>query len=132
MPLYQFDPSAVPVWAPLETLARVCARRSALPPLCVSKFMYMGRLRANGRDDVHLYKHVDTRRYLNIDRLGHAYRYAGGDVRCRYEALDGVATALRHVLSAGDGTADATTVAPTASSTTVADPVDGHLRSPDR
>jgi hypothetical protein len=26
---------------------------------------------------VHLYKHVRTRRYLNVDDAGHAYEYAG-------------------------------------------------------
>jgi hypothetical protein len=40
--------------------------------------MFMGAVsNAYKRLDVYLYKHVDTRRYLNLDVVGHAYAYLG-------------------------------------------------------
>ena len=40
--------------------------------------MFMGAVsNAYKRLDVYLYKHVDTRRYLNLDVAGHAYAYLG-------------------------------------------------------
>ena len=40
--------------------------------------MFMGAVsNARKRLDVYLYKHVDTRRYLNLDVAGHAYAYLG-------------------------------------------------------
>lgn len=38
-------------------------------------FMIMCRMLRQGRPDLTLYKHSDTRRYLNLDDDGHAYRY---------------------------------------------------------
>ena len=48
-------------WMPLERILGV--------DLCQS-FMYMGR-----SGEIHLYKHIDTRRYLNIGPDGQCYRY---------------------------------------------------------
>ena len=54
-----------PDWKPLEAV---------LPPGRCSPFMYMGN--AGG---IVLYKHRDTRRYLNIDAAtGRFYRYVDG------------------------------------------------------
>ncbi len=54
-----------PDWAPLETVFA--------PPEC-AQFMYMGR-----EDEIVLYKHRDTRRYLNIHATtGKFYHYIGG------------------------------------------------------
>lgn len=53
------------------------------------EFMFIGEV--NG---ILLFKHVWTRRYLNVDRDGHTYRYAGG----RYERMP-LAEALCHVLN---------------------------------
>jgi hypothetical protein len=41
--------------------------------------MFMGtvRDRVSGLA-IHLYKHIDTRRYLNLDDAGHAYAYGAG------------------------------------------------------
>jgi hypothetical protein len=41
----------------------------------VDDFMCMGMLHRNGRPNLILNKHVHTRRYLNLDATGHAYRY---------------------------------------------------------
>ena len=50
------------MWGPLEKLFKdddKCA-----------EFMFMGT-----RDDIHLYKHINTRRYINIDDKGKFYIY---------------------------------------------------------
>jgi hypothetical protein len=49
-------------WQPLE--------RMLGPSLCVD-FMFMGR-----SEQIHLYKHRDTRRYLNIAPDGTCFRYS--------------------------------------------------------
>lgn len=53
------------------------------------EFMFMGE--AAG---ILLFKHIWTRRYLNVDEDGNTYRYAGG----RYEQIPRV-EALHHTLS---------------------------------
>ncbi len=53
--------SGMPVWRPLERLVRAAAQ----------DFMYMGHV-----GPIHLYKHSDTRRYLNVhEGTGGCYRY---------------------------------------------------------
>lgn len=77
-----------PVWGPLEAVARIARTTPTLPSFHEGEFMYMAAVRgARQRVTVHLYKHVDTREYLNLDDVGHAYAY-------RYrpsDALDGLA-----------------------------------------
>lgn len=51
-----------PHWAPLEKLC---------PPGLCEQFMYMGVV-----DGIYLYKHVDSRRYLNLDVHGDPYAYS--------------------------------------------------------
>lgn len=53
------------------------------------EFMFMGAV-----DGILLFKHIWTRRYLNVDREGNTYRYVGG----RYDRMP-LAEALCHVLS---------------------------------
>ena len=68
-----------PDWKPLE---------GVLSPEDCADFMYMG-----GAGGIALYKHRDTRRYLNIDAAtGRFYRYADGD----YVEIDR-AQAIEHV-----------------------------------
>ena len=50
-------------WAPLEQVLG--------PKLC-EHFMFMGRF-----GELYLYKHIDTRRYLNLDAEGRCFRYTG-------------------------------------------------------
>ncbi|NKE70179.1 hypothetical protein [Candidatus Manganitrophus noduliformans] len=57
-----------PMWGPL---CRVVGQ------LNLSAFMYMGRVQA-GEKRIFLYKHILTRRYLNLDSGGKAYRYDSG------------------------------------------------------
>jgi len=50
-------------WTPLEQMfgSELCER-----------FMYMGR-----SGTIYMYKHIDTRRYLNLDAQGQCFRYTG-------------------------------------------------------
>lgn len=73
----------VPEWGPLEQLARVLAASPMDPVIDPDDFMYVWRVEARGRPAIHLYKHIDTRRYLNLDDAGHAYVYAGPPKRER-------------------------------------------------
>lgn len=57
----QLRQALAPNWAPIEKLC---------PPGLCEQFMFMGKV-----DGIHLYKHVDTRRYLNIDASGATYAY---------------------------------------------------------
>ena len=67
-------------WAPLE--------RVLGPQLCEC-FMFMGR-----SGELYLYKHVDTRRYLNLDAEGRCFRYTGNEY-----APEELRKAITHVFS---------------------------------
>jgi hypothetical protein len=89
----------VPTWAPLERLATLIGGRPGVPPPEVESYMYMGVVTDDlGSVTVHLYKHVLTRHYLNIDDAGHAYRYAGSASEdfseVWYEPLPDLASAI--------------------------------------
>ena len=74
----RFDVPVEAVWQPLEAVARVARSSAHLPLFHEGEFMFMGAVsNAYKRLDVYLYKHVDTRRYLNLDVAGHAYAYLG-------------------------------------------------------
>lgn len=63
------------IWEPLDLVVRLCRQRPELPQPRAEHFMYMGRLEAARiGHTVHLYKHLDTRRYLCLDAAGHAFR----------------------------------------------------------
>jgi hypothetical protein len=70
---------ATPVWEPLQ---------AAVGSKC-REFMWMGR---TGK--VILYKHIWTRRYLNLDTDGNAYRFTGEG----YEPLP-LEEAINHVFN---------------------------------
>jgi len=57
------------------------------------QFMAMGEITQDGIT-ICLYKHIRTRRYLNLDTDGHAYRFTGG----RYEPID-LPKAIHHAFS---------------------------------
>jgi hypothetical protein len=67
-------------WAPLEQVLG--------PKLC-EHFMFMGR-----SDELYLYKHIDTRRYLNLDAEGRCFQYTGNG----YEPEE-LRRAIAHVFS---------------------------------
>jgi hypothetical protein len=62
-------------WAPLEGIARLVVGEPAYQFFDVDDFMLMVRLVRPPRPAITLYKHRETRRYLNLDDAGHAYRY---------------------------------------------------------
>ncbi len=64
-------------WDPLLAVAARTRESPRLLDRCfeVGDFMVMGRDRRRGRPLVYLYKHRDTRRYLNVDAQLRAYRY---------------------------------------------------------
>lgn len=65
-----------PEWGPLEALSRLTRSSAHLPAFHADEFMHMGIVRGTTKDVViQLYKHCDTRRYLNLDDGGHAYQY---------------------------------------------------------
>ena len=67
-------------WAPLEQVLG--------PKLCET-FMFMGR-----SGELYLYKHIDTRRYLNLDAQARCFRYTGNG----YEPEE-LGKAIAHVFS---------------------------------
>jgi hypothetical protein len=69
------DPYDQAWWRPLELVAFVVARDRALPRLGIDEFMFMGRVVRRSRPDIWLYKHYETRRYLNLDESVQSYRY---------------------------------------------------------
>ena len=67
-----------PEWAPLEAVARLARSSPELPSFHEGEFMYMAVVRNSRKKlTIHLYKHINTRRYLNLDEGGHAYAYRG-------------------------------------------------------
>jgi hypothetical protein len=68
----------LPDWRPLVAVARLSRASDALLSLDEQDFMYMAAaLSVHGALTIHLYKHRETRHYLNLDDAGHAYRYCG-------------------------------------------------------
>jgi hypothetical protein len=65
-----------PDWRPLAAVARLSRSTDVYPSIEEDDFMYMARAESrDGRLRIHLSKHIDTRRSLNLDDAGHAYRY---------------------------------------------------------
>lgn len=62
---------ASPNWGPLE---------AAVPPDQMGEWMWMGMVKHDGRT-IEQYKHRDSRRYVNIDQDGKAWRlrFTGSD-----------------------------------------------------
>ena len=69
------DPIPDEWWEPLLGVERLMQESPRLLDRCfrVEDFMLMGRERRRSRPLVYLYKHKDTRRYLNVDRQLRAY-----------------------------------------------------------
>ena len=67
-------------WVPLEQM---------LGPALCQHFMFMGC-----SEKIHLYKHIDTRRYLNVDRTGNCFRFSSRG----YQPIE-LEEAIAHVFS---------------------------------
>ena len=76
---YFFPPEDQPLddswWRPLERVAQGVAEHPRYRFFALSDFMMMGGVNRAPRPRLTLYKHCDTRRYLNLDDAGLAYRY---------------------------------------------------------
>jgi hypothetical protein len=96
-----------PDWHPLVAVARLAEVTDALPSIDVHDFMYMAAVVSRrGALRIHLYKHRETRHYLNLDDGGHAYEYCGpvaaneaNDSGGRYRLHRSIAAALLAVLA---------------------------------
>ena len=96
-------PLAPEWWAPLAGVVESVAGVDRHRFLDIDDFMLMARIRRSPRPSITLYKHVYTRRYVNLDASGQAYRYIapreltssnhGRYVRCR--SLDDALDSLR-------------------------------------
>jgi hypothetical protein len=65
-----------PDWGPLQAIAQRTAQRADVPTIEVGDFMWMCEMAsADGGAPLHLYKHIDSRRYLNIDTDLRMYAY---------------------------------------------------------
>jgi hypothetical protein len=64
-----------PWFAPLHLVAEVVAGQHDWRLFDPDDFMCMGRVVRRSRPDIYLYKHIDTRQYLNLDEQGVPYRY---------------------------------------------------------
>jgi hypothetical protein len=62
---------------PLHLVEKAVAGKRFAEGFSVWDFMVMGRVEDENGSIV-LYKHCDTRRYINVDEAGHAYRYSPG------------------------------------------------------
>jgi hypothetical protein len=60
---------------PLHMVERAIAGQAFAKYFVVDDFMCMGMLHRRGRPNLILNKHRLTRRYLNLDAEGHAYRF---------------------------------------------------------
>jgi len=66
----------VPDWGPLQAIAQRTAQRADLPTIEVGDFMWMCEMAsADDGAPLHLYKHIESRRYLNIDTDLRMYAY---------------------------------------------------------
>jgi predicted ATPase len=84
-------------WAPLERFLAAATQRGVAAP-DPDEFMWMGQCELADGPIIHLYKHVDSRRYLNLDHAGFAYRYHARDYAGLYEPFDSPLAALDDVI----------------------------------
>lgn len=64
-------------WAPLEALTARSAADPALPYVDPDDFLYAARVQRAGLPDLHVFRHVLTGGYLDVDDLGGLWRFVG-------------------------------------------------------
>jgi hypothetical protein len=84
-------------WAPLERFLTAATERGVDAP-SADEFMWMGRCQLADGPIVHLYKHAESRRYLNLDHAGFSYRYHSREDPGRYEPFESPLAALDQVI----------------------------------
>lgn len=81
-------------WEPLMRFAAMAAGLG-LPVVDVDDFVYSAHVDRPGLPVLHVYRHLHTRKYLNIDAAGTAWRYVGpGRGSEGYEQLDDPSDAI--------------------------------------
>jgi hypothetical protein len=82
-------------WVPLEALAATTAADPALPFVDPDDFLYAARVERAGLPDLHVFRHVLTGGYLDVDDLGGLWRFVGrGSGADGYAQVGGLAEAL--------------------------------------
>jgi hypothetical protein len=83
-------------FAPLEAVSAAAARDPRLPLVNPDHFLYAARIERVGFAALHVYRHIGTRRFINVDDRGEVWRYTGSDnVGCgRYAPHDTLRDAL--------------------------------------
>jgi len=84
-------------WTPLERFLTAATARGVAAP-ATDEFMWMGRCELADGQIIHLYKHIDGRRYLNLDHAGFSYRYRAREVAGSYEPFESPLAALDYVV----------------------------------
>lgn len=84
-------------WEPLERLCELLRRDSII--LEPGEFMHMCEATRPDGLVLQLYKHIDTRRYLNLDANGHAYAYRHRERGTRYDLHDNILDAVADALN---------------------------------
>jgi hypothetical protein len=102
MPAYWLKPEdpVHPDWfGPLERLAEMVRQNPDVPEINPDHFMFSALVRRRGVGDLYVYKHLATRRFLNVDENLHVWRYTSSDRvgYRRYQELGNVAEALAAV-----------------------------------
>jgi hypothetical protein len=64
-------------WPTLDALADRVADDPALPPVITDDFLYAARVARPGLPDLHVFRHVLTGGYLDVDDLGGLWRFVG-------------------------------------------------------
>ena len=82
-------------WEPLARFA-ITAASLGLPAVDIDDFVYSAHVDRPGLPVLHVYRHLHTRKFLNIDAAGTAWRYVGaGHGNEGYEQLLEPSDAIR-------------------------------------
>lgn len=80
---------------PLKVIEQRCPDRPLWDPLLkvmpektVAQFMFMGEVLCESGTRIYLYKHIGTRRYINLDQQGRAYLFRASDQGCHYVPVE--------------------------------------------
>lgn len=84
---------------PLEELAARVAEDPTLPSLDPDHFLYAARVERAGFPVLHVYRHVASRKFLNVDEFVDVWRYTSSDKvgSQRYAPYQSVAEALEAI-----------------------------------
>ena len=64
-----------PDWQPLLRLARRCDGSPVLPAMSPEDFAYVAKVVTPDGLAIHVYEHLASRQYLNLDDIGRAWHY---------------------------------------------------------